>query len=238
MLATNPVGRDAQTRKYDILTALGVHACLSDAGLQRLTLRLMTLVTARYNWRTDEMTVGRRDIARMWGVEERTVKREFTKLKALGWVVVKRAGVRGRVTAYGLDLSQMLKTTEPAWAAVGPDFVARMELLAGPAPGRTERFEAATKDLAGANVVQFRARAEPDGSAWGRAQDILRMEDPAIFNAWFAALTLSDCDGETVELAAPSRFHASYIETHLMGRIWAALLRVEPGLRVVRVGAG
>lgn len=233
MLATNPVGRDAQTRKYDILTALGVHACMSDPGLQRLTLRLITLVTARYNWRTDEMTVGRRDIARMWGVEERTVKREFTKLKALGWIVVKRPGVRGRVTAYGLDFPRMLKATEPAWAAVGPDFVARMAALTG--IGQGDAAQEATAVQATANVVPFRARTEPDGSAWDRAQHILRTENPAIFNAWVAGLSLSDFDGETMELHAPSRFHASYVETHLIGRIWAALLRVEPGLRTLRL---
>ena len=232
MLATNPVGRDAQTKKYDILTALGAHACSAEPGLQRLTLRLITLVTARYNWRNDELTVGRRDIARLWAVDERTVKREFARLKDLGWVVVKRAGVRGRVTAYGLDLGAMMRATEGAWAAVGPDFVARMQ-------GLTGAGAAAEPPPAAGNVVPFRARTEPeDGSVWGRARAILMAEEPALFPAWIAALRLHHADAEAIELLAPSRFHASYVETHLMGRLWAALVRVDPGLRSLRVTAG
>jgi hypothetical protein len=231
MLATAPVGRDAATKKYDILTALGAHACQSDPGLQRLTLRLITLVTARYNWRSEELSVGRRDIARLWGVDERTVKRDFARLKAMGWVVVRKAGVRGRVTAYGLDLDAVLRATEPAWAAVGPDFVARMQALTG-------QGAAPPAETPQGNVVPFRSRAAelPAGDGpWPRACALLLAEDAAVFQTWFAGLQVAESSDERLDLLAPSRFHARYVETHLAPRLWAALARVAPGLRALRI---
>ncbi len=59
--------------KYDILTALGLHGVPS---AQASMLRLITAIMARCNWRSEEMTVGQRDLARLWGVAERTAKRE------------------------------------------------------------------------------------------------------------------------------------------------------------------
>lgn len=231
MLASTPVGRDAQTKKYDILTALGAHACAAEPGLQRLTLRLITLVTARYNWRTDELTLGRRDIARLWGVDERTVKREFARLKALGWVVVKRAGVRGRVTAYGLDLAAMLSATEGAWPAVGPDFVARMQAMAGQGTGPEPEAPARPED----NVVPFPTRIDEDGTPWPRARALLAAEDPATHRAWLAALRVVAAEGTRMDLLAPSKFHARYVETHLAARLLAAVQRVAPAVRGLRV---
>ncbi|ULB12568.1 hypothetical protein ORIO_22620 (plasmid) [Cereibacter azotoformans] len=230
MLAASPVGRDAQTKKYDILTALGAHACHATPALQRLTLRLVTLITARYNWRTDELTVGRRDIARLWGVEERTVKREMARLKSMGWVMVKQAGVRGRVTAYALDLAAILRATETSWSAVGPDFVARMQVLTG--QGAT--LPAPVAHLS--NVVPFRPRApEPDDSEWGRACHLLAAEEPGCFQTWIAPLCRVGFDEGMLELAAPSRFHANYVATHLLGRLHGAVMRVTPEVRSIRV---
>jgi hypothetical protein len=61
---------------------------------QRRTLRLITLITARYNWMRDELAVGQREIARLWSVDERTVKREMALLRAQGWLNVKRQGAQ------------------------------------------------------------------------------------------------------------------------------------------------
>ncbi|MCE6949954.1 hypothetical protein LAZ29_03325 [Cereibacter sphaeroides] len=237
MLAASPVGREASTKKYDILTALGAYACQSEPGLQRLTLRLITLITARYNWRTNELTVGRREISRLWGVDERTVKRETGKLKAMGWLVIKRAGVRGRVTAYGLDLASVLMATRDVWPAVGPDFVARLEELTGQG-GKTIDAEPAAdrKQCAATNVVPFRARsAEHEDHEWGRACHLLEIEEPGLFAVWIAPLARIGLVEDTLELAAPSRFHASYVQTHLINRLHAALGRVTGQVRSVRV---
>ena len=95
MQTLRPVGRGASARKYDILTALGAFALAQGKHEQRRVLRLMTLITARYNWARDELAVGQRESARLWAVDERTVKREMARLKAAGWLVVKRQGAFG-----------------------------------------------------------------------------------------------------------------------------------------------
>lgn len=234
MLATAPVGREAQTKKYDILTALGAHACNAEAGVQRLVLRLVTLMTARYNWRSAELIVPRRDIARLWGVNERTVKREFGKLKDLGWIQVKQPGVRGRVTIYTLNLSEVLKTTQASWDVVGPDFVARMQNMTAP------NAEGAASAEVPSNVVHFPTRNDlehqsEDADVWSRARAILRADDETLYRAWFVHLGLRLQDEDLLELTAPTRFHARYIETHLMPRIRAAVARINPQISSLKI---
>lgn len=127
MLTTRPVGRRAAARKYDILTALGAHALATGRSEQILALRLITLITARYNWGRDELTVGQREIARLWSVDERTVKREMAKLRGRGWLELLRAGARGRVAEYRLGIERLMQDTRPGWERVGPDFAHRLE---------------------------------------------------------------------------------------------------------------
>lgn len=225
MQIARPVGRQAASRKYDLLTALGVHACHGDKHLQRLVLRLMTLIVARYNWQTDEITVGQREIAALWGVDERTVKRDIARLRALGWLVQHRAAVRGRVASHGLDLTAILTATKGDWVSVGPDFVERM---AGPQ----------TPQAPAPNVVSFPTAVPSlpaDASPWARAQVRLQAEDPALYAAWFRPLVESGTEGGLLELAAPSRFHASYVTTHLTARLLAALRAEDGTIRAVRV---
>ena len=226
MQIVRPVGRQAASRKYDLLTALGVHACMGDKHFQRLVLRFITLIVARYNWQSDEITVGQREIAAMWSVDERTVKREIAKLRALGWLVQKRAAVRGRVAVHGLDLPVILSATAPAWPAVGPDFVERMRGPDAPAAQPT-------------NVVSFPGVAAPpaDGSLWSRAQSRLIAEDPALYAAWFRQLAETGASGGVLELAAPTRFHATFVTTHHLSRLLAALRREDATVRAVIVSA-
>lgn len=225
MQIARPVGRQAASRKYDLLTAMGVYACHGDKHLQRLVLRLMTLIVARYNWQTDEIIVGQREIAALWGVDERTVKRDMARLRAMGWLVQHRAAVRGRVASHGLDLTAILTATKGEWAAVGPDFVERMT---GPQ----------TPQTAAPNVVSFPTAAPPlpaDASPWARAQARLQAEDLALYAAWFRPLVELGAEGGLLELAAPSRFHASYVTTHLSARLLAALRAEDGTIRAVRV---
>jgi len=127
MQLAKTAGRNASVAKYDILTALGAYALARNKHDQRLVLRLMTLITARYNWARNELAVGQREIARLWSVDERTVKREMAKLRALGWLVVTRQGARGHVTEYRIDKERLLAATQGTWASVGPDFDMRMQ---------------------------------------------------------------------------------------------------------------
>ncbi|WP_223421452.1 hypothetical protein [Tateyamaria pelophila] len=225
MQTLRPVGQGASARKYDILTALGAYALAQGKHDQRRVLRLMTLVTARYNWARDELAVGQREIARLWSVDERTVKREMALLRARGWLVVRRQGTRGRVTQYGLDLGRMLDDTAPQWPAVGPDFELRM--------GQGD----AADDTVVPMPVKGNVRA-PDispGTEWALAQAVLHGNDPGLYASWIAGLERVERAGGRLTLRAPSRFHGAYVQTHLERRILAACREVDGDVSEVRV---
>nr|WP_111298265.1 hypothetical protein [Paracoccus saliphilus] len=230
MQVTRPVGREAAAKKYDILSALMAHGLAGEPQMQRLVLRLMSLITSRYNWQRDELTVGQREIARLWCVDERTVKRDMARLRAMGWVVVKRQGARGRVSVLGLDLQRMLLDTRPAWPNIGEDYVARMSDrdLAPKAPAET------------ANVVPFRRHdSVTQEGLWGKMRARLLSEDAVMFDAWLAPLTeIAEEAGQgatVLHLAAPSRFHATYVRTHLLARLQIAARRCDPSVQTVRI---
>lgn len=238
MQAKKLAGPEAASQKYDLITALGCHALAGPPGFQRLVLRFVTLVTARYNWRHGVLTVGQREIARLWSVDERTVKREMAKLRGLGWLTVESPARRGRVASYALDLTAIRAATRADWAKVGEDFDARMRGGAG-----------AGAAMHGATVVPFPrpeaaeysdepgddAGAPPPGGVWAAMRALLRDEDPAVFAAWFDALRSPGRAGEGLVLAAPSAFHATYLRTHYAERLLRAFGRAggTGGIRIV-----
>jgi len=205
MLNPKAVGRNAAARKYDLLTAMGAFALSQEKAKQRLVLRILTLITARYNWARDELTVGQREIARLWAVDERTVKREMAKLRGLGWLVVKRQGARGRVTEYSLSIETVLTDTRGQWAAVGPDFEARMQ-------GTPEQDNKVVPLHVAGSVP---SPDVSDGNEWALAQAILHAKNPLQYGSWFHNLVRTERAGGRLTLTAPSRFHASYVETNL-----------------------
>lgn len=230
MAVTKPVGQGAQARKYDILSAIGAWGLASGKVEQRLALRLILLVTARYNWAQDRLAVGQREIARMWSVDERTVKRDMARLREMGWLVLHRQGARGRVSEYGLGLETILAATAGQWLAIGPDFAARQE---APVPAGTEPPK----------VVPFPRQAatlQDDGicPAWSRARAVIEDADPGIAAAWLRPLAPCGVADGCLTLSAPSRYHAHYVQTHLQARIAEMLRRVDPAIASVRVVAG
>lgn len=207
MQAKKAVGKGGATRKYDLLTILGVYALSQDRRLQRQTLRLICLITARYNWQKDHLSTGQIEISRLWSVDPRTVKREMAAFRARGWLVEKRASARGRVTVYGLGISRILEDTREIWEMVGPDLVERLD----DAP------------VAERKVIPFPHAPVPDGNdLWSRVARRLQARDASIYRAWFAVLE-PRIDGNILYLKAPSSFHATYLKTHLRVRLEAAL---------------
>lgn len=208
------VGRQAAGLKYDLLTSLGSYGCGGDKHLQRLVLRLITLIVARYNWQSDELCVGQREMAALWAVDERTVKRDTARLRDMGWLVVKRPAARGRVTVFSLGIEAILAATREGWDRVGPDFAARM---AGPQP-----------ELPKGNVISFPVASGGTG-LWGRMLEVLNSENPALSATWFAALT-AEHEGDRLTLTAPSRFHASFVTTHHAARLQGLARRIDPAV--------
>ena len=215
-------GPGAGVRKYDILTALGAYALASDRNTQRRLLRLMTLITARYNWQRDELSIGRTEIAALWSVDERTVKRDIGALKAMGFLIVKRPAARGRVTLYGLDLTNILSVSEGTWSNVGSDFLNRMSemKLQDRAPGHT--------------VIQFPGNGNSH-DLWGRVLRRMQAEDPARAHAWFQPMQLHEHSDARLVLKAPTRFHADYVTTHMAGEILRAVGPFAPEVTEISV---
>lgn len=226
MLATRPLGQGAASKKYDVITALGAYACADNKFQQKLILRFITLITARYNWQRDELSMGRADIARLWKVNERTVKRELAKLKTAGWLMIKRPSARGRVTVYSIDWTQVLGATQECWKNVGPDFEQRMcgqDIPDRPEPDRT--------------VVQF---PSPSGGEtdWDRALLILHRENPMLHANWLAAVRVTGQSGGVLELEAPTAFHAQYLNTHAMDHLRRAVSRVTASVHRIVIHHG
>lgn len=61
MQVIRAVGPEAAAKKYDLLSAMMAHGLASDKHRQR-------------------------EIARLWCVDERTVKRDMARLRSLGWI--------------------------------------------------------------------------------------------------------------------------------------------------------
>ena len=218
MLATKPVGQGAASKKYDVLTALGAYACAGDKHRQRRVLRFVTLVTARYNWQRGELRVGRVEIARLWAVNERTVKRDVGILKSDGWLRVKRPAARGRVTVYAIDWDTVLSSTRDAWSRVGPDFEERMTSQSS-----------SVETTASSNVVTFPA-PEAGASEWDHARAILHRADPAFHANWLANVRRRGCAEGILDLEAPTAFHAQYLATHALPRMLSAVRSVDDGI--------
>lgn len=210
------VGKAGASRKYDLLTILGVYALSQDKRLQRQTLRLICLITARYNWQNDQLATGQTEIARLWSVDPRTVKREMAAFRTRGWLIEKRAPARGRVTVYGLGISQILEDTKQIWEMVGSDLVDRLE----DAPAMERK------------VIPFPQASLPEGDdLWSRVARHLQAGDAGTYRAWFAMLE-PRVNGDTLFLKTPSSFHASYLKTHLRTRVETALAREDPACKL------
>lgn len=215
-----PVGRAAAALKYDLLSAMGVHACQGDKFRQRLVLRLITLIVARYNWIADELTVGQREIATLWGIDERSVKRELARLREMGWLVVKRPAARGRVTVHGLDIERILAATEPDWPCIGPDFVARL----------------GTPEPAPSNVISFPAPRLGEG-LWPQIQAALHREDANSYGIWFATLGCEGVEAGVLRLGAPTRFHADYLRANLIHKLERAARSIDAEITRIEIAA-
>ena len=223
MQVKRAVGQGAHVIKYDILSALLALAAQGDAGEARLALRLSLLITARYDWQRARFNVGLREIATMWGVTERTAKRDMAQMRALEWITVSRQAARGRVTEHTINMEKVLRSTMPFWDKIGPDFSARMSQAPEPKPS---------------NVVQLHQSTAPSPQGddlWGRVATRLHGLDPQTYQSWFARLVQVDCMSGTLRLAAPSAFIATYIKTHFGTYLLSNALAEDRSIRAVEV---
>lgn len=213
-------GPQAAVWKYDLLTAISVFALGQGGGLQTTLLRLLAAVTARYDWRRDELSIGRVELGRLWQCSEPTVKRELRKLRDMRILVQLRPGVRGRVAAYRLSRQTIEGLTRDHWVCVGPDFAQRM--------GQPE--------LPDGNVVAF-PQPTPDPALQDQMPpwaEIVCEGNPAVFRNWFSEVSLHR-DGPVADYQVPSAFVATHLETRFQRQMLAAARYMWPEVQSIRV---
>lgn len=201
------VGPRAGALKYDLLTALTVTGLHGTPTEQTSLMRLCALITARYNWRIEEVSVGHAELARLWAVNDRTVKREMKRLMQMGVLTCIRPGVRGRVGAYRLNYRRIYEMSRPHWIMVGPDFEDRMIEVSG--ERTVVRVDFQQPKPAVPHLV-----SDTGQGTWGAVRRRLQSEHPALFESWFAKLVQADLGPDTLTLRAPNGFVSRYIETH------------------------
>ncbi|SEQ83365.1 DnaA N-terminal domain-containing protein [Loktanella sp. DSM 29012] len=219
MQTKHAAGPGAGAVKYDILTALLVMAAQGDPVEGRLALRLSLLITARYNWRMGRFSTGQREIARLWGVTERTAKRELAQMRTRGWIRVTQPAARGRVATHAIDLDRIIRDSMPLWPQVGPDFEERM--TGAPAP---------VAPLPDNKIVPLHPARAAETGVWAGAQALLMAQDGALYRAWFASLIGTDDGAGGLTLTAPTRFIADYVREHYMPRLYAAVRQSDAAI--------
>lgn len=213
------VGPKAGALKYDILTALTVTGLHGSPTEQTSLMRLTSLITARYNWRLEEVSVGHAELARLWAVNDRTVKREMKRLLGMGVLLCIRPGVRGRVGGYRLNYRRIYELSRPVWPLVGSDFEDRMIEMSG------ERT-VVNVDFGRPAAPKPQLVAGQGAGTWGAVRRRLQAEHPDLFENWFAKLVQDRQGDHTLTLRAPTGFVSRYIETHL-AQLLAAAVAVE-----------
>ena len=214
------VGRGAASKKYDIISAMIVYGMHQDKTTFKLCTRLIALITTRYNWQRNELSIGQKEIARLWAVEPRTVKREFAKLKDRNWISIKRAGARGRVSTYGINIDVIMSDTREVWDAVGPDFVLR-----------ADEMTPATLDskIVHLNFEQDHT-VQPTGT-WDKILRELQNQNAALYENWYRKLQFQGVENDIVQLRTKSSFVARYIESHLTGELMRIIRAEIPNAR-------
>lgn len=212
-------GPGVGVEKYDILTALATEG-LASGGIRQISmLRLIALVTARYNWSADEVTIGQREMSQLWSVDERTAKRETKRLIEAKLLEIIRPGVRGRVASYRLCRDEIYQQTSTTWCKVGPDYDARMNTRKN---GETLPDTKVVKVNFGNKMVELTST-----TTWDKALQGIAVDQPGIYTAWFSTLNASEPDSEDIlHIIAPSRFVADYVTTRFLALLENAMSKV------------
>lgn len=223
--AAKITGPGSASAKYDVLTALLVLATQGEGVEARLALRLSLLITARYNWRRGSFAVGQKELGRMWGVTERTVKREMAELRGRGWIAVDVPAARGRVASYRIEFDCVLRATEPFWEAVGTDFANRLE---------QDQSKANSTNVVQLSEIKSHTIVFESGF-WGNVCQLLYKKDPSCYRAWFAKLHFVKLQTGTLLLNAPTSFLANYVRCHLLEDLIVAAREIDDSVLTAEI---
>lgn len=197
--ASRSTGIGAGVRKYDVLSAVALAGLHGQSMPSQRALRLIALITMRYNWASDSLAIGHDELTRLWKVSKRTVIREIDALRQVGILVVLRAGRKGRVSLYRLDVHALRAASASVLEASAPDVAGRLE---GPLPVTSSHGHAS----AGAPSV----RCLPD-DAWSRTLAGLSNTVSASARARWLEPCEAVVDGCVLRVMTDSSFRAAYV---------------------------
>lgn len=221
--------------KYDILSALAV-AALSQKDRTRIDyFRLIALITSRYDWLRGEVSIGHSQLAELWSIDVRSVKRQVAYYADAGLMRKSRVGVRGRVTVYEIDLLKLIATTRPTLAKIGPDLEERLDQFYGAAVQPESAQDCAdTKTLA--EINRDRVSETSSDGALLRTANVLGREDarilsalrcalsPSAFERWFRDVTIRKASSGAIEFLFPTKFTADYVERTFEKQLTAVVI--------------
>ncbi|QDY71283.1 hypothetical protein [Qingshengfaniella alkalisoli] len=177
--------------------------------MQTSMLRLVALVTARYNWQRDEVSIGQAELSGLWGVTDRTVKREIKRLIESGYLIRTREGVKGRVAAYRLNHHFIAQVSQGCASSIGSDFAARVQ-----SQRPVEQEQPKVLQLAEFVDRQQNRKIPENGTPWSQVCSLLKSRDPANYANWYSRLD-GTAEGVTLVLEAQGGFLSGYVATHL-----------------------
>jgi hypothetical protein len=214
--ATRLTGIGSGAKKYDVLSALAL-AGLDNAALSsQRALRFIALITIRYNWASDMLSVGHAELAQLWKVSKRTVIREMEALRNLGLLVVLRPGRRGAVTTYRLDISAVRRLTGASLLSEKTGIDSRLAAVGNEVAGEPALAEAQT----GHHSTE--PAQSPSIGLW---QAVIDRLPPSVSCAqkdrWLAPLRAKQCD-DILQVEAESAFRASYVSQTFSESLLAA----------------
>jgi len=211
-------GPNAAVAKYDVISALTCVALTGGRSQQTIIMRLINLITCRYNWRKNELSIGSEEVAELTFTSQRTAKRTLKALTDQRFLIVRLQGRKGRVTKYGLGLSAIFQAAAPHAKPKYHQFSERIDAV----PLGTSISDPA---------IDFTVEAQPCQGWTAICTDIADKSQPLYVN-WFADMVGTVKNGE-LTVACKTNFIQNYARTKLLSNIYGSANAV--GIKLTKV---
>lgn len=200
-------GPNAAVAKYDVISALTCVALTGERSQQTIIMRLINLITCRYNWRKNELSIGSKEVGELTFTSQRTAKRTLKALTDLRFLIVRLQGRKGRVTKYGLGITAIF------------------EAAALHAKPKCHQFsERITADSLGPSAsvppTDFKVEAQACRK-WNAICVDIADKSQSLYVSWFADMVGSVKDGQ-LTVACKSNFIQNYARTKLLANVYAS----------------
>ncbi len=200
-------GPNSAVVKYDVISALTCVALTGARSQQTIIMRLINLITCRYNWRKNELSIGSKEVAELTFTSQRTAKRTLKALTDLRFLIVRLQGRKGRVTKYGLGITAIFEAAAPHTKPKYHQFCARI-----------------IADPLGASAcvppVDFKVEAQAC-QQWNAICAVIADKSQPLYVSWFADMVGSVTEGQ-LTVVCKTNFIQNYARTKLLPNIYGS----------------